>query len=123
MSTLKQSEILKAALVLFGPNGQNWTQGEMARDDNGVKTFDKHKATYFCSLGAVSMVSTRKLVPSGSSDSSFSLAMDTLNETLKGKGPMWLWQDELGRTFHEVKAKFLEAIKAAEKNEASSEHN
>ena len=121
---MKPSEILKAGLELFGPSGEHWTQNEYAKDANGSRTDRTALATCFCGFGAIRMAAFSSiLIPYGlKSRDEFNRAQYLLNRVVDdgGAGHDWFWinwQDTAGRTFAEVRAKFLEAIALAEREE------
>ena len=98
---MKASEILRIGLESLGPNGHNWIGGP---DDIGL---------------GVNCMSTA-LLKAGPSDNldaanwflADAIGVDHLYE------PIYKWNDTPGRTFAEVKAKYLEAIALAEASEA-----
>lgn len=100
---MKPSEILKKGLELLGPNGEHWWNGvDQSKED------DQCMAT---SIFYVGDAHEREI------------ATMTMRKLFGSTTPLavWRWNDTPGRTFAEVKAKFLQAIKLAEAEEQKAQ--
>lgn len=106
----KPSQLLAAALALFGPNGENWIQRKeklTVRPWWGLGLVAHHA---FCAIGAIHEVNTNNE----------SLATAYL-ATAMPDAPTWggritSYNDNSNRTFPEIKAWFYSAIAAAQAN-------
>jgi len=102
----KPSQLLRQALILLGPNGEHWGKRSFRRVNK--RWFGLVRNTVYCAAGAIKEVNT-----DNETAATIYLAMATssgyVHESL-----IYHFNDQDGRTFAEVKAKFEEAIKLAE---------
>lgn len=91
------SELLANALVLLGPNGENWCKGRFNNE-----TDDK-----FCMLGALGKAGHGHVVPA----THLEFTAATLISTYVG--PVPIFNDRSTTTFKDVKNVMCKAIKAA----------
>lgn len=96
MATVKQT--LQAALEAFGPNGENWTQGE--------DVFNEPK----CCIGT-SFARLPKYPKEALLDKCWKALRDASHRT--NDISLITWNDEAGRTWPEVKALFEKAIEVS----------
>lgn len=107
---MKPSEYLRKGLAKLGPNGEHWIQGDFAQDASGNLVFSGSRTAHcFCSMGAVQAVNPN------------CIHEERFLRIAVGGGSVTDYNDTPETTFEDVKAKFLEAIALAEKEEALSE--
>lgn len=107
---MKHSDVLKEALAKFGSEGQHWTHGAIARDQNLHRTQAcSSKARCWCSIGAIKAV----LGP----NVAIPRTVDFLRRAAPGNAIVH-FNDKPGRTFTEVKELFVKAIEIAEAEES-----
>lgn len=101
------ARVLDKAADLIEPEGA-WTQGEYARDAQGIAVRVPNKAACFCLYGALNSAAGSALdgpVPRE--------ITDLLMKLLPRRLVPWAWNDERGRTQAEVVAKLREAAAKA----------
>jgi hypothetical protein len=118
---MKHSEALMKALELLGPNGENWTKGDIARDASGEVTQTTDEAVCYCGLGALLLVTQghiKRFMHDSSAENVANWRKLTrhLSKQIPDGSDDFVyaeWQDDPARTFPEVREVFQKAIAEA----------
>jgi hypothetical protein len=99
---MKTSDVLRAGLAKFGPNGENWRKAPEVFPREG-----KH-----CTHSAISRLA-------GDITPAVRYVLKVTNTN--SPSALWDWNDSEGRTFDEVRDVYAKAISLAEADEKSTE--